>query len=52
MEEEGKKILIDLLGSVCYRRMVTELRKPVYSEDDYLDLARKLELEQFYEDLR
>ena len=52
MEEEGKKILVDLLGSVCYRRMVAELRKPVYSEDDYLELARKLDLEQFYKDLR
>lgn len=52
MEEDGRKTLIELVGSVCYRRMVTELRKPVFSEDDYLDLARKLELEQFYRDLR
>ena len=48
MDLDGRRVLVELLGSMAYRRMVTELRKEVYTQEDYLTLARSLQLESFY----
>ena len=51
LDMDGRRVLVELLGSMAYRRMLTELRKDVFTEEDYNDLARSLQLESFYKEI-
>ena len=51
LDMDGRRVLVELLGSMSYRRMITELRKDVYTEEDYHDLARSLQLDTFYTEI-
>ena len=51
LDMDGRRVLVELLGSMSYRRMITELRKEVFTEEDYHDLARSLQLETFYSEM-
>ena len=42
LDMDGRRVLVELLGSMSYRRMITELRKDLYTEEDYHDLARSV----------
>ena len=44
LDMDGRRVLVELLGSMSYRRMITELSKEVFTERDYHDLARSLQL--------
>ena len=51
MDLDGRRMLVEVLGSMAYRRMISELKKEVYTEKDYEDLATSLKLEQFFTEM-
>ena len=52
MNQGGRTVLVDILGNMSYRKMISELRKESINSSDMENLSEKLKLREFFIELR